>query len=231
MMSDLTEPEATFLAMDSEWQSLCPSCSAQPFDSLAWEEEIARLSAEQDKLIMQGRWVVGTDDILSIIGRSRREAYHSAMIAWLLNPLGKHGFGTALLERLLKHCGIEGITLLRQARVELEIQREGTRADILAFGPSFTLVLENKVDAGEQERQCERLYEYFGIEPGAVFLFLTPDGRKPHTAVGASAEAWRTLSYPELARMIEEVVAGLKTPAVACSAVQNYLLTLWREFK
>ncbi|MCW5880829.1 MAG: PD-(D/E)XK nuclease family protein [Anaerolineae bacterium] len=193
---------------------------------------MARLSAEHDALVRDGRWVVGVDDILSIIGRSRHEAYHSAMLAWLLNPLAKHGMGAALLSRLLQRCGVEDGPSRHRARVECEVVRGNTRADIVAFCPDVTLIVENKVDAGEQERQCDRLYEHFGNEPGAVFLYLTPDGRPPQTATGAARDAWTVLRYRDLATMLAAILPQATTGELPAglAAAHNYLATLRREF-
>lgn len=201
-------------------------------DVAAWEADVARLSAEHDALVRDGRWVVGVDDILSIIGRSRHEAYHSAMLAWLLNPLAKHGMGAALLARLLQRCGVEDGPSRHRARVECEVVRGNTRADIVAFCPDVTLIVENKVDAGEQERQCDRLYEHFGNEPGAVFLYLTPDGRAPQTATGAALAIWATLRYRDFAAMLDAALHDTRANASASglAAAQNYLATLRREF-
>lgn len=203
-----------------------------PIGVAAWKVDIEHLSAEQQDLVKSGRWVVGVDDILGIIGRSRHEAYHSAMLAWLLNPLAKHGMGAALLARLLQHSGVGDDPSLHRARVESEVVRGGTRADIVVFCPDVTLVIENKVDAGEQARQCDRLYERFGDEPGAVFLYLTPNGRAPQTATGASRDAWTVLRYRDLAIMIAEVLPQVTTSHLPAglAAAHNYLATLRREF-
>lgn len=227
--------EAAYQQMLTEWSELVSPASAeerQPPDFHAWETDIARIAAEHDTLVTSGRWVVGVDDILTIVRRAHLEAHHSAMIAWLLNPLGKHGLGTALLDRLLQYCGVYNSPALRRANVVLEVQRSGTRADIVVFAPGTTLVIENKVYAGEQERQCDRLHEHFGEDPGAVFLFLTPTGRTPSTATGLVRATWTSLSYPHLADMIEAVRSESSTnpSASGVSAVTNYLKTLRREF-
>lgn len=224
--------ETAFRDLDSEWQSLTtPLIVRPPADVLGWEADVTLLASEQDALVHAGRWVVGADDILSIIRRARHEAHHSAMLAWLLDPLGKHGIGTSLLDRLLRHCGVNDAPSLRQARPALEVQRSGTRADIVVSGPGVTLVIENKVDAGEQSRQCDRLYEHFGSDPGVRFLFLTPTGRTPRTATGAARAAWAQLSYSVLADMIEDALHGptANSSASGLSAAANYLLTIRRE--
>ena len=145
--------------------------------------------------------------MLSILGRSRREAYHSALLAWLLNPQARHGLGPAFLNGIIRHCAPEiSFSDLHRARCELEVHRVDTRADIVVFAPQFTLVIENKVDAGEQPCQCDRLYEHFGRDPGAVFLFLSPSGRAPQTASGSAKEAFKPVRYADIARLLEQAL-------------------------
>ena len=225
--------EADFAVLDTEWQSIVAN-SATTRDILTqWDADMARLAGEHDQLLHSGRWVVGAEDILSIIGRPRFEAYHSAMLAWLLNPLGKHGLGTTFLELLAKRCGLNNdLPNLHLARPQVEVHRVDTRADIVVFAPSVTLVIENKVDAKEQERQCDRLVERFGRHPRAVFLFLSPSGNAPITATGANRDVWTALRYRELAGLLETALCTTATnpDSGGRSTAQNYLLTIQREF-
>jgi hypothetical protein len=202
--------------------------------SATWEVELSSMAAEQDLMVRDGRWVSGPEDMLSIIGRSRREIYHSAILAWLLDPLARHGLGISLLQSLLAECGRNvGSDELRTVRCELEVQEDKTRADIVVSGPGFTLVVENKVDAGEQDRQCDRLFERFGGDPGTLFVFLTPTGCTPNTATEAAMDAFKPMSYPRMARLIREALErGLRTDATSHGreVVSNYLSTLAKEF-
>jgi hypothetical protein len=199
---------------------------------LVWEADLARLVTEQDAMANERCWVDGPDDMLSIIGRARREAYHSAILAWLLDPSGRHGLRASLLQDLLSACGHVHISH-EIYRIKCEVQREETRADIVAFGPGFTLVIENKVDHVEEKRQCDRLFERFGHDPGARFLFLTPTGYAPRTATGEAAGAFTLMSYPKLARMIRDALgqsAGSGSTMRGREVVRSYLSTLDKEF-
>ena len=225
--------ESLFQVMDAEWQGIVQQSPAADTNVAAWNAEMERLCREHDALARSGRWVIGSDDLLSVIGRARYEVYHSAVIAWLLNPLGKHGLGTALLEALLGECGIGAVPDLHLARPEVEVQRGDTRADIVVFAPGMTLVIENKVDAGEQDRQCDRLHEKFEAEPGAVFVFITPTGRAPSTATGERSNHWTNLSYRRLAELLERALDDSAAKGAATTGratAQGYLVTLRREF-
>lgn len=224
--------ETQFDVMNAEWQGIVNRTSLESPSLSTWEADMGRLSDEHDELMRNGRWVVGDDDVLSIIRRARYETYHSAMLAWLLNPLGKHGLGTTLLEALLRLCGVGVAPDLHWARPEVEVPRSDTRADIVVFAPGITLIIENKVDAGEQERQCDRLYTHFGTDPGARFVFLTPTGHAPRTATEPGREAWTILSYRMLATLLDEALGHPAANASASgrSTAQNYLVTLRKEF-
>ncbi len=92
--------------------------------------------------------------------------------------------------------------------------------------------LENKVDAGEGIDQCERLYWSWADQPTETrWLFLSPTGRAPATATSDEARAaWRTISYPELRRLLEDVLstAGESDAHVGRSSARAYLATLTR---
>jgi len=231
-MSATYESEAATL--EAEWQAILARVHRDRDDSAQiWATEIAEFATEHDRLIREGRWVSGPEDFLSIIGRSRREAYHSAILAWLLNPQGRHGLGASLLRAVLRACGGDVEGDLRDTLCKQEVQRDGTRADVVVSGPGFTLVIENKVDAGEQPRQCDRIFEQFGQDPGARFLFLTPSGRKPASATGAAAYAFYSMSYPTLTRMIRNAHAMAEASGATThgrEVVSNYVSTLNKEF-
>jgi hypothetical protein len=42
-------------------------------------------------------------DVLSV---SRREYAHSNVVAWLLEPLGSHGLGTAFVDKIFQECSL-----------------------------------------------------------------------------------------------------------------------------
>ena len=104
------------------------------------------------------------------------------MLAWLLNPTGRHGLGNALAKRLVEYCtdsSQQVSPIVRRAAYSC--WRNGREADVVVSGENFTLVIENKIDADEQEDQIKDLYDNWH-DAGSLFLFLTPDGRVPRTA-------------------------------------------------
>lgn len=240
-MLDVQEPR--WAALEAEWRDVLASEATAiaarladgPGTIVAWTAELAGMRAEQDELLRAGHWIGGPDDVLSILGRSRHETYHSALLAWLLDPQARHGFGAAFLEGVLRHCAPEAtFPDLQRARSDVEVTRGDTRADIVVFGSQFTLIIENKVNAGEQARQCDRLHARFQEEPGALFLFLSPTGRAPETATGAAAEAFKSIRYAEIAVLLGKALnhpEGKGSTRHGRETASNYLATVEKEFR
>ena len=135
----------------------------------------------------------------------------------------------------MEHCTREPVSAaLAVRKVVFSEWRNDREADLVVWGRNFTLVIENKVDASEQPSQCDDLYENFKNETAPLFLFLTPDGRKPHTATTqCSQRAFKTLSWPDIRVMLEEVLnesRSMTEVASAVDVVRNYLRTLKEQF-
>lgn len=223
-----------------------------------WRESMAQMIERQDELAAEGKWVSGPADMLGIAQVARNEMVHTRMLAWLLDPRGKHRLGDAVLRRVVGHATAQGEApnpplVVRSVHVSHWLNH--TEADIVVFGWDFTLVIEVKVDAGEQEEQCDRLYKNYGSEPGPLFLFLTPGGWPPHTATGAAQSAFKTVSWTQVRKMIEcalesrdaghpgaavPALSGATVPAHPCPAVRalpgaavpaEYVVTLKEQFR
>ncbi|MGK2849824.1 MAG: PD-(D/E)XK nuclease family protein [Candidatus Limnocylindrales bacterium] len=177
--------------------------------------------------------------MLSVLGRQRDELSHSRLIGWLLMPTGQHGLGRGFLRAFLDAVW-PGEAFMASGAVTVEIetaasardedgQLRGARADIVVRGNDVTVVIENKLDAGEQPDQCERLYWSWAADPGETrWLFLTPTGRTPVTVTSTAARAaWRTLSYAQL-HTVMTAVLDQSPPSAAAGrpTVLQYLATL-----
>ena len=202
-----------------------------------WRKAMSEMNCQHDSLVSGGLWVTGPSDFLGIIGRARHENTHSLTLKWLLDPTGRHGLGCGLAKRLVEHCtnkkAVQAPLVVR--KVEFSTWRNGREADLVVWGEAFTLVIENKIDADEQDDQCDDLYENFKNEKAPLFLFLTPKGRPPRTATAGHAKSsFRTLSWPEVRTMIETELRESRPTSVAATAVDvvgNYLQTLKEQFE
>ena len=225
--------EAYIRGMERDWNEISVRQTKVLLDD--WHEAMSEMQRQYNCLVSAGRWVTGPSDFLNIIGRARDENTHSRMLAWLLNPTGRHGLGFGLVKRLVEHCtGKPMLAPVAVRRVAFSQWRKGREADIVVWGQNFTLVIENKVDAPEGSNQCDDLYKHFKDENMPLFLFLTKDGRCPRTASTPHSKcAFRTLSWPKVRAMLEEAFDESQSETGVASAVdvvRNYLLTLKEQF-
>ncbi len=193
------------------------------------------MRCQQDRLVSDGLWLTGPSDFLDIVGLARHENTHSRVLLWLLTPTARHGLGSGLVRRFVEHCTGETVPAqLAVRKVAFSEWRNDREADLVVWGENFTLVIENKVDASEQPSQCDDLYENFKNENEPLFLFLTPDGRKPHTATTPCAQrAFKTLSWPKVRAMLDTALNESRNKtgvAPAVEVVRNYSRTLKEQF-
>ena len=226
--------EAQFRAMEREWGEI--SARWTRVRMAAWRGAMSEMRRQHGRLVSDGLWVAGPSDFLAIIDQTRAENTHSRILRWLLKPTGRHGLGCGLVRHLVEHCtGEPAPASLAVREVAFSQWRNDREADLVVWGEDFTLVIENKVDATEQPRQCDDLYANFKNEKAPQFLFLTPDGRKPGTATTPGAlRAFRILSWPAVRTMIETALNESRpasADAGAVDVVRNYLRTLQEQFR
>jgi hypothetical protein len=219
--------------MELEWHEIAARRTRRLLTK--WREAMTGMRRQHDRLVSDRLWLTGPSDFLQIVGLARHENSHSRLLAWLLKPTARHGLGYEFVERLVEHCTGEPVSVpLVVRKVTFSEWRNDREADIVVWGRDFTLVIENKVDASEQPNQCEDLYENFKNENAPLFVFLTPDGRNPHTATTrCSQHAFKTLSWPEVRAMLEEALNESRSAAEVANAtdiVKNYLRTLKKQF-
>ena len=138
-------------------------------------EEIARITGENF-------------NIFSVMSMESNERYtHSAIIGELLNPKGRHGQGSVFLELFFKEISnlntIENFDF-NNAQIILE-EFIGTRKnnpdfsgyiDIVIKDRKNVIVIENKINAGDQQEQLKRYKSYY---PQSVLLYLNLFGGEP----------------------------------------------------
>lgn len=226
--------ETQFADLEREWRALVPS-------DVPNESAFASASTEAKDIRARGRWVSGPSDMLTILGRHRNELVHSRLLAWLLNPTGQHGLGDRFLRAFLESLW-PGDDTLAPGVVEIELERARTglnertglmveaRADLVIRLDAAVVVVENKVDAGEQPAQCERLYWSWVHDPTEVrWVYLTPTGRPPTTAASPEAlAAWRTASYAQVTNSLSQVLdeASGSPGDLGRASARQYLATL-----
>ena len=213
--------------LEVEWRAVA-AASARSVGE--WDEAFGSVAAEYRVLEESGRWATGPDDAMTLLGMGRTELAHSTMLAWLLRPDASHGLGAGLFRRLVAAVIPDVADPGPVELVRCEVSRDDTRADIVVWAGRVTLIIENKVDAGEGIRQCERLHRHFSNEPNPRFLFLTPDGSPPATA-GVVVEEFVPVSYRTVVRVLAAALDEARRPGPPGREVAaSYLRTCRRMF-
>lgn len=147
-------------------------------------------------------------NIFSIMNMESDEVRtHSAIIGELLNPKGSHGLGTEPLNLFIEQISekvksesldINSVQCFKEFYVGKinENYDEGGRIDLIVVDNNKNgFVIENKVYAGEQEKQLQR-YKYAYPEAEIIFLTLFGDESKdenstPYTSISYENEILR----------------------------------------
>jgi hypothetical protein len=166
-----------------------------------------------DKEYEQDRRTALRFNIFELLGVDRVEAKHSDLLADLLDPRGSHGQGPFFLNSFLRYCESKLSTfptiLEREVKrsdfvfVKAEFYSGYGRPDIIAFSrtPAFAVIIENKIDAGDQPQQLERYWRLLERDfalggTRCALLYLTPSGRDPTDSDDIPPEvAYSCMSY------------------------------------
>lgn len=151
----------------------------------------------------------GTNDfnVFSVLGLETKEVIlHSKLLAELLNPYGSHGMGSyflsSFLEKLNKELEIKfSLDELDKTTIEIEKDTNGKgRIDIFIETPNDVIIIENKIYAGDQEKQLKRYNEFlsenFEKKPKHI-LYLTLYGTEPseYSTGKIKDNFWKCISY------------------------------------
>ena len=235
---------STFTNLEQEWRSVAGRGRREP--SLEdWTRLFGQFEFGQRSLKARGLWVSGYSDLMHVGRVADDELTHSNMVAWFLNPAGRHGFGDSLLRAILEEGWVgSGEVRTEGALVRREVTEGTRRADVVVYMGPTTLVIENKVGSKESPWQCEDLYQlWFEPEADVRFLLLTPKGQTPREVkTQAAVDAWRRLSYPSLAGWLNDKLnekpdedlprssRSLAQRTLARMTVQQYIATIRESY-
>ena len=162
---------------------------------------------------------------------------HSAFIADLLNPKGKHGLGAKPLKSFLKILGLSSDfddAALENCNVKREYvigpisegYMTGGNIDILLSIGNYRLIIENKIYAGDQPRQLLRYHNFVKCHPHTL-AYLTLGGNKPSECSSDGLicdEHYKCISYRnDIAGWIEQcLIMALSKPLVR-ETLQQYM--------
>jgi hypothetical protein len=193
-----------------------------------------------------------------ILGIQDFEIRHSNVLGWLLDPKGHHGLGDAIFKSILLEVlkdnqgrGLPPITdVIGAGFSDLKVLREWRNIDIFAISPAnnLLLVIENKVDATESEKQ---LSKYVSIVEAKyphykkVFVFLSLDGTPPqgsdhyailthgqvHGIVGAAVQLHSEYMNAKVYDFICQYLKVLEEKTVQSTELIDICVKLYKEHK
>ena len=182
-------------------------------------------------------------NLFSILSIERYELKHSALIANLLDPKGSHGCGDAFL-RAFFEIALKGTAYPFESSTPPDSCTErdtgpiagdtGGRIDILVKSSHYGLIIENKIYAGDQDKQLIR-YDNYGKEifgaDGYLLVYLTLygyDASKESTATKSAEEVgYLRLSYAEdILRWLEQCVRLADNKPLVRESLNQYIRTI-----
>lgn len=208
-------------------------------------QEVARIcaleQAQQEERNRKGE----NYNLFSILNIERYELKHSALIANLLDPEGSHGCGDAFLRAFFEIALKEGAYPFKDCTLPHSYTEyytgpiagdTGGRIDILVESKSshYGLIIENKIYAGDQDKQLTR-YDNYGKETfGAdkyLLAYLTLygyDASKESTATKSAEEVgYLRLSYAEdILRWLEQCARLAYDKPLVRESLNQYIRTI-----
>ena len=182
-------------------------------------------------------------NLFSILSIERYELKPSALIANLLDPKGSHGCGDAFL-RAFFEIALKGTAYPFESSTPLDSRTEhytgpiagdtGGRIDILVKSSHYGLIIENKIYAGDQDKQLIR-YDNYGKEifgaDGYLLVYLTLygyDASKESTATKSAEEVgYLRLSYAEdILRWLEQCARLAYDKPLVRESLNQYIRTI-----
>ena len=182
-------------------------------------------------------------NLFSILSIERYELKHSALIANLLDPKGSHGCGDAFLRAFFEIALKERTYPFEDCTLPHSYTEyytgpiagdTGGRIDILVKSSHYGLIIENKIYAGDQDKQLTR-YDNYGKETfgadGYLLVYLTLygcDASKESTATKRAEEVgYLRLSYAEdILRWLEQCVRLADNKPLVRESLNQYIRTI-----
>ncbi len=161
------------------------------------------------------------------IGRS--ELKHCSFLTWLLDPWANHYQKKIFLKCFFEYLQLNSfMPLLNNDNIRVskeDLIADLGRTDIKILSKDFIVIIEAKIDAGEQDNQIDRYREIMEINRASLgishefckIIFLTSEGRSP-----VSGEAQINISWRDIANVCKEFNKDCKNEFVK-QTVEQYM--------
>lgn len=153
-----------------------------------------KLRSHRQGVVQLDRYLSKRFNVVSIIDPNENDL--SDLIAMLLDPRGNHGQGGAFLELFLERLKLPEVfdrTLvsINREHVTTHLTHARRFVDLVLEFRDYALAIENKPWAAEQVAQLEDYHAHLNVRYGGKFclIYLTADGRPPHSMNGEMVEA------------------------------------------
>ena len=147
------------------------------------------------------------------------ERKHSAILAWLFDPLGSHGQGNIFFKTFLSYFDYDAKFATEDYKSTTEFCVKESIIDILIYGSRFIFWVENKTFSQEGHDQTNREYrdllgfsKKLNIQKNIFPIYLSLSGERPQN------KEWRPIAYRELAKALETVIEDVR-----CVYVQHFV--------
>lgn len=162
---------------------------------------------------------------------------HSAFIADLLNPKGKHGLGMKPLKYFIQILGLDfDDAVLENCNVKREYvigpisqdETSGGNIDILLTIGKYYIVIENKIYASDQPGQLRRYYNFAKSKSfDLTLIYLTIGGDQPSESSSGGLvcdKDYKCISYrKDIAGWIEQcLIMAISKPLIR-ETLQQYM--------
>ncbi len=160
-------------------------------------KEVSKLSENSNELLDK---TGARFNIFRITGVNHDENKHSVILAEFLNPKGTHGLKDEFLKSFIDMFGKDDIknSDSKNARVYTEKSTDSGRMDILIeLSNNQAIIIENKVNAGDQEEQLKRYNNDAEKKYGKAnyqIIYLTLDGKEASEQSGGDVD-YQRISY------------------------------------
>lgn len=174
-----------------------------------------------------------------ILGVQKNEVrLHSAFLSEILNPSAVHGLGDYFLKPFVRDIAkieIELDTKNAEVSVEQSIGaisedgKNGGRFDIaIKFNnPDYLILIENKIDAGDQISQLQRYNNYAkkNYKENYKILYLTVDGHNPsRLSLGNSNVPYSCISYKkDIKNWLKKCIEKIEIRPFVDISVRQYI--------
>ncbi len=139
-------------------------------------EKVGLINFKYEKILRDNEYDF---NIFSILRNEKDEVnLHSMFLYELLNPEGLHHKGSCFLDLFLNSAGISDFDILDEP---VTVKREYQNIDIYITNSKQAIIIENKIEAEDRERQIERYYQFVkkeGFENISI-CYITLYGNEP----------------------------------------------------